>query len=461
MSTVATQPVRRPAVAGMFYPGDAAALARDIRGYLQEPREPTFRAGFPKAVIVPHAGYIYSGSVAASAYSLLRSARGTVKRVVLLGPCHRVAARGLALPGAAAFETPLGRVPIDERAVAELADLPQVVSHPAAHAQEHSLEVQVPFLQEVLGDFRLVPLAVGFAAVEDVAAVIGRLWGGPETLIVVSSDLSHYHPYRQAVAIDRSTVDAILAYRTDIEHDQACGATPVIGLLIAAKARGLVPELLDLRNSGDTAGGRDRVVGYASIAFWEPSQAGYGDEHGRTLVGLARSGIASALGAGAEPAVPGDPWLAEHRATFVTLTKGGSLRGCIGTLEAHRPLGVDVVENARSAAFRDPRFPRVAADELASLQVEVSLLSHPSAIEFADHDDLVAQLVPGADGLILAAEGRRGTFLPQVWESLPDPEQFLAHLKQKAGLAPSIPTRRCQVWRYRVLKWKESEFRDP
>jgi len=275
---------------------------------------------------------------------------------------------------------------------------------------------------------------------------------------VISSDLSHYHPYREATAIDRGTVESILAYRTDIEHEQACGATPVSGLLIAAKKHGLLPELLDLRNSGDTAGGRDRVVGYASIAFWEPAQAGYGDEHGRTLVGLARSGIVSALGCAA-PTTAGDPWLSEHRATFVTLTKNGDLRGCIGSLEAHRPLGVDVVENARAAAFRDPRFPQVTAREIDAIQVEVSLLSQPSALEFADHDDLVAQLAPGLDGLILAAEGRRGTFLPQVWESLPEPEQFLAHLKQKAGLSPSTPTRRCQVWRYRVLKWKESEFK--
>jgi len=442
----------------MFYPGDAATLARDIRAYLEEPREPGFRPGFPKAIIAPHAGYMYSGSVAASAYSLLKSARGTVKRVVLLGPCHRVAARGLALPGVSAFETPLGRVPIDEDAVAALKGMPQVVTQPVAHAQEHSLEVQVPFLQEVLGEFKLVPLAVGFASAQDVADVIEKLWGGPETLIVISSDLSHYHPYREATAIDRATVESILAYRTDIEHEQACGATPVSGLLITAKKHGLLPELLDLRNSGDTAGGRDRVVGYASIAFWEPAQVGYGDEHGRTLVGLARSGIVSALG-GAAPTTAGDPWLSEHRATFVTLTKNGDLRGCIGSLEAHRPLGVDVVENARAAAFRDPRFPQVTAREIDAIQVEVSLLSQPSALEFADHDDLVAQLAPGLDGLILAAEGRRGTFLPQVWESLPEPEQFLAHLKQKAGLSPSTPTRRCQVWRYRVLKWKESELK--
>lgn len=447
-------PVRRPAVAGLFYPAAGGALGREVNDYLDAVREPSLRPGTPKAVIVPHAGYVYSGPVAASAYALLRPARGRVKRVVLLGPCHRVAARGLALPGVAAFETPLGRVPVDEEASQAIAGLPQVEVSPAAHALEHSLEVQLPFLQTVLGDFAVLPLAVGYASERDVAEVIERLWGGPETLVVVSSDLSHYHPYAQAQSIDRATVNAILAYETGIDHEQACGATPVRGLLRVAAAKGLVPELLDLRNSGDTAGSLDRVVGYASIAFWAPGEAAYGDEHGETMVSLARASIASALGDAAS-AAPQAAWLEEHRATFVTLTRAGELRGCIGTLEARRPLSEDVAANARAAALSDPRFPPVRLSELDAIRVEVSLLSPTAPIEFSDHDDLIGQLRPGEDGLVLACDGRRGTFLPQVWESLPEPERFVAELKRKAGLAPTASTRRCQVWRYRVQKWRE------
>lgn len=449
--------VRPPAVAGTFYPGERDALARDVVAMLDEARERALGPGFPKAVIVPHAGYVYSGPVAANAYALLRPARGVVRRVILLGPCHRVAVRGLALPGADAFDTPLGRVPVDADAASLARTLPQVSDFPPTHAQEHSLEVQLPFLQEVLGEFRLVPLVVGAASVDDVAEVIDRLWGGPETLVVISSDLSHYHPYDEARAMDRSTVNAIMAMRTDIDHEQACGATPVTGFLAVAQRRGLKPELLDLRNSGDTAGGRGRVVGYASIAFSDGDLAVYGEEHGRTLVKVARGGIASALGGQGAQAVP-EPWLLEQRATFVTLKQAGELRGCIGSLQAHRPIGADVEANARAAAFSDPRFKPLAAPELDGIEVEVSVLSSPLRVLFADHEELVAQLRPGVDGLILSAGERRGTFLPQVWEQLHEPETFLAHLKRKAGLTEAFPTRRCAVWRYQVRKWSEREL---
>ncbi len=452
--------VRPPAVAGMFYPGERSALAQDVEAMLDEANERPLGPGFPKALIVPHAGYIYSGPIAANAYALLKSARGIVRRVVLLGPCHRVAVRGLALPGADAFDTPLGRVPIDADAASLARSLAQVSDFPPTHAQEHSLEVQLPFLQTVLGEFSLVPLVVGAATADDVAEVIERLWGGPETLIVISSDLSHYHPYDEARKMDQATVDAIVAMRTEIDHEHACGATPVTGFLAAARRRGLQPELLDLRNSGDTAGGAGRVVGYASLAFWEGELSAYDEDHGRALLKLARNGIASALKLQdtlAPDAAP-EPWLQEHRATFVTLKEAGALRGCIGTLQARRPLGADVDANARAAALSDPRFAPLTAQDLGGIEVEVSVLSSPKRILFADHQELVAQLRPGVDGLILAAAEQRGTFLPQVWEQLPDPETFLAHLKRKAGLTEEFPTRRCAVWRYQVTKWSERKL---
>jgi AmmeMemoRadiSam system protein B/AmmeMemoRadiSam system protein A len=449
--------VRPAAVAGLFYPGNQVALARDVLTMLDETRDPPLVPGFPKGLIVPHAGYIYSGHVAANAYALLRPAAGIVKRVVLLGPCHRVAVRGLALPGASAFDTPLGMVEIDAEAVKALAGLPHVVEYAPTHAQEHSLEVQLPFLQQILRDFKLVPLVVGAATAAQVAEVIERLWGGPETLFVISSDLSHYQAYDAARAIDGRTVQAILDFRTDIDHHQACGATPVTGFLTAARTRGLSVELLDVRNSGDTAGGRDRVVGYASFAFWD-GRRDYEDEHGRTLLGLARSSVGQALGSGTVE-VPEEPWLREKRATFVTLTQEGRLRGCIGSLQPMRPLGEDVVANAANAALADRRFSPLAASELRSIEMEVSLLSVPTLVQFADAAELITQLRPGIDGLILAADGRRGTYLPQVWESIPDPVQFLASLKQKAGVPADTRLTRCQVWRYQVRKWKESELK--
>jgi AmmeMemoRadiSam system protein B len=259
------QDVRPAAVAGMFYPDAPDRLAGDVRSYLAHASSGAART--PKALIVPHAGYVYSGPIAASAYALVAPLRDTVKRVVLLGPAHRVAVRGLATTGATAFETPLGEVRIDIHGVATALAFAQVTVSDAAHAYEHALEVQLPFLQTVLRDFALVPFAVGHVTTGEVAEVVDALWGGPETLLVVSSDLSHYHPYAEAKRIDRATADAILAMSPTLDHEQACGATPINGLLQCARKRGLVPTLLDLRNSGDTAGDRTRVVGYASFAF--------------------------------------------------------------------------------------------------------------------------------------------------------------------------------------------------
>lgn len=261
--------IRPPAVAGMFYPGNQRELAQNLSQMLGAAASAAPERVVPKAIIAPHAGYIYSGPIAASVYALLAPARGLIQRVVLLGPTHRVAVRGLALPGVSAFATPLGAVEIDRPAVEALRQLPQVVVSAEAHALEHSLEVHVPFLQTILDEFTLVPLAVGHAGQREVAEVLDRLWGGPETLIVVSSDLSHYLPYGDAQAVDRATARAILDLATDISHEQACGATPVTGLTLAARQRGLEPELIDLRNSGDTAGDRDRVVGYGAFAFYD------------------------------------------------------------------------------------------------------------------------------------------------------------------------------------------------
>jgi len=456
----AGEKIRRPAVAGAFYPGDSEALSRELVEMLEQTVEDAPAPAFPKLVIVPHAGYIYSGPVAASAYDRLRTARGIVTRVVLLGPAHRVPVRGLALPGAAAFDTPLGRIPIDAEAAARIRDLEQVVESPQAHALEHSLEVQLPFLQRVLGQFALVPLVVGEATAQEVAQVLERLWGGPETLIVISSDLSHYLPYEEARRTDGITAKAILGFDTGISHEQACGATPIAGALIVARQHGLTPQLLDLRNSGDTAGGKGQVVGYASFAF-SAGDAQFGPEHGKVLLRLARASIGGALGANPEPAIPDSLWLKIARATFVTLKKDGDLRGCIGSLEAYRPLGEDVIANARAAAFQDPRFAPLSRQEFdaqgsGAIDIEVSLLSTPRRILFEDHADLIRQLRPGTDGIILECEGRRATFLPQVWEGLRDPEQFLAHLKQKAEIPANVRTARCKVLRYGALKWSEA-----
>jgi AmmeMemoRadiSam system protein B/AmmeMemoRadiSam system protein A len=448
--------IRPAAVAGWFYPGNPRELEASVRRYLAKAvaESATEQGSVPKAIIVPHAGYMYSGPVAATAYARLAPARGTITRVVLLGPCHRVPVRGLALSGADAFATPLGDVPIDRDTCTRLAELRQVEVFDASHAQEHSLEVHLPFLQVVLGRFNLVPLAVGDATEMEVAEVLERAWDGPETLIVISSDLSHYLPYDAARAIDAATAQAIV--RLDggaIGRDQACGRVPVKGLLALARRKGLSVQQVDLRNSGDTAGSRDQVVGYGSWLFFEESPApakksGEGSalakaramlkRHGGALLGIAARSIAHGLAHDRPVPVALDAVAEELRArgaAFVTLKRNGNLRGCIGSPEAHRPLATDVAENAYRAAFKDPRFPRLGPHEQDGLDLSVSVLTAPEPMHFRDQKDLLAQLRPGEDGLIIADGPARALFLPSVWEQLPQVETFLAHLKRKAGLA--------------------------
>jgi hypothetical protein len=258
--------IREPAVAGMFYPDDPATLRRMIDDFLSEAT--TNNAPPPKAIIAPHAGYIYSGPVAASAYARLRTIRHKITRVVLLGPSHRVAFAGLAASSATFFRTPLGDIPLDTSVIDTLDDLPQLHLLDQAHLQEHSLEVHLPFLQMSLDHFQLIPLVVGDATAEEVAEVLERLWGGEETLIVISSDLSHYHDYATAQHLDSKTATAIEEFKAEgISSDGACGRNPVKGLLLLARRKGMRVETLDLRNSGDTAGPRDQVVGYGAWAF--------------------------------------------------------------------------------------------------------------------------------------------------------------------------------------------------
>ena len=485
---------RPAAVAGAFYPADAPALQRTVLAYLAEARpadddRPLLLTGpapaSPKLLLVPHAGYIYSGAVAARAYARLGAARSRIRRVVLLGPTHRVAVRGLAAPTVVAFETPLGRVMIDRDALDRLADLPQVVASDRVHAQEHSLEVQLPFLQTVLAPgFTLVPLAVGEASADEVAQVLERLWGGDETLIVISSDLSHFQPYAAAQALDRATVDRILQLDDRLDHGQACGATPLRGALRVARRHGLQPVLLDLRNSGDTAGDRARVVGYAAVAFLQAGGAAQPGAQpgaalganpganpdtnaaanpadnpaalGAALLSRARNAIAGSLGLAITPE-PWHPSLAKPGASFVTLLHQGELRGCIGTLVAEHPLEDDVRQRALGAAFHDTRFEPVTADEWPGLSVEVSVLDAPQPLPVASEADACQRLRPGIDGVLLEWHGHRATFLPQVWDQLPRPADFLAALKRKAGLAADFWAPDVRLSVYGVQKFSETE----
>ncbi len=460
--TAAALRTRKPFVADAFYPAAAEDLRAALATYLGPATAAAPSAPIPKAIIAPHAGYVYSGSIAASAYARIAPAADRIRRVVLLGPSHRVAFRGLALPTVEAFETALGPITIDTDAFALVTGLPGVQLRDDAHAAEHSLEVHLPFLQATLPSFKLVPIVVGDATPTEVAAVLDALWGGPETLIVISSDLSHYENYATAQRMDAETSRAIEALAVNgISDHGACGRRPIRGLLELARRRGLRATAIDVRNSGDTAGGKDRVVGYGSYVFEEggtplppdTTETPLDSATRATLHKLARDVIRKGAEGGlqAEPTVSLNkpaPVLQAIRATFVTLNANGRLRGCIGSLQARFPLVQDVARNAFRSAFADPRFPRVTPPEVDGLETKISLLSTPVELQFASEGDLVAKLQPGIDGLILQDGTHRGTFLPQVWEQIPAPADFFHRLKNKAGLPPDHWSPTVRVWRY-------------
>ncbi len=455
--------VRTAAVAGQFYPRDPGRLAAQIDGYLADGRSAPDREppvlgprGTDRlvAIVVPHAGTIYSGPTAGYAYAVIDPA--AVQRVVLLGPAHYVAVDGIGISGASAWRTPLGDVPLDGALAADLrAQFDAVVPADAAHAPEHSLEVQLPFLQRVLDPgWQLVPLIVGPSLADEVGAVIAHCAARPGTLIVVSTDLSHYLDHESALAADAATIRTIVARDAGgLRARDACGRNPLRGLLAAAAAADWQVRLLDSRTSGDTAGDRDRVVGYAAFAV-TAGRVPAGPEAARippgsrlALLGLARRVIEQALHTGRRPrlaadgwiegeVMPDDPVLRQRGAAFVTLrSPQGELLGCIGSLAPRQSLAADVAEHAYDAAFGDPRFPSMTPDRARGMVIDISVLSPTREFPCSGYADLLERLRAGS-GVVVQADRHRATFLPAVWEQLPQPARFLAALWRKAGMAP-------------------------
>ncbi|HMI97126.1 MAG TPA: AmmeMemoRadiSam system protein B [Micropepsaceae bacterium] len=445
------QSVQPAGVAGKFYPSDPGELAAGVDGCLARAAPPPL---IPKAVIAPHAGHIYSGDIAAAAYRLLAQRKGVIKRVVLLGPNHRQPVRGMAVSPADAWATPFGPLPVDTLTRDLLARQFEVAVTPDPFVNEHSLEVHLPFIHRALGEVEILPILVGQTPRDRVSKLLEALWGGPETAIIVSSDLSHFHDYATCQAKDGETTAAIERLQpAGCDGDRACGRFAIHGLLDQAQRRDLRVTALDVRNSGDTRGLHERVVGYGSFAFEYALTAQLDAATRNLLLDVVRHTVrygAHHDGAplkvqfkGAVPAM-----LRAQRASFVTIKIGDSLRGCRGSLAAHRPLFDDVVDNARKSAFDDPRFPPLTPAELEQIHLHISILSTPRHIPCESEAELARALRPDVDGLIIRDGDRRAIFLPSVWSGIPDPVNFIRNLKRKAGLAPDHWSASFQAFRF-------------
>jgi len=475
-SASGAETVRKPVCAGTFYPAEPRELRALIDRLSQAARAPAqdLPEGLSlRALVLPHAGYPYSGPTAAYASRVVPENR--FKTVLLMGPDHFVGFRNAAIPAVQAFQSPLGEIPLHPGTTGLLKQPDLFQPLPPDRDREHSLEVVLPFLQTWLKSFQLIPVVVGRADIDRLCSALLPLVDR-ETLVVASSDLSHFLPYADAQAKDRKTIDAILALdrRAVLESENAaCGAQPLGILLTMASRFGWRPVLLNYLNSGDTAGDRSRVVGYAAIAFFgDPAMPAMKDppqplapEKGQVLVRLARSTLMEKFGCPLPPreadqlrSALSDPVFQTPCGTFVTLKQQGQLRGCIGNLSASDPLAEGVRRNAVNAAFHDPRFSPLTARELDQVVIEVSVLTEPRPLEFSDPEDLLHKLRPNIDGVILRKGYASATFLPQVWEQLPQKEDFLGHLCLKAGLPRDAWKRSTlEVSTYQVQYFEEHE----
>lgn len=484
--------LKHSAVAGSFYPADPEQLNTFCLDLLAA--NPCLGSK-PKAIIVPHAGFIYSGAIAALAFNRLQPYLADYKRIIIFGPAHREGFDYLAALNATQWRTPLGNVNLDTDYTAQLVKEGWLQYFNQAHQQEHSLEVQLPFLQCIsLQNTPIIPIVVGRAPIARSVSLMQWLLKDEHNLLVISTDLSHFQPYSQAVLTDRQTISKISVFDSDISSSQACGCYPLNALLQAAQQLQLGIEPLGYCNSGDSAGNNDAVVGYAAFALTardsalgEPSHnqqfdpstieltKGYSAAQKEQMLAIARQAIVQRLTENDTTAqshlqpttlayhrLNQAAYLQRQRSCFVSLKAPAKqppnplqLRGCIGNLEPSGTLLESIRRNANLAAFEDHRFLPLHTDELDSLVIEICILSPAQVLKVSTEAELLTRLRPGVDGLILRCNSQQATFLPSVWQQLPDPQQFVAHLKSKAGLAADFWSQDMQCFIYQGINFSE------
>lgn len=446
--------VRQPVFAGAWYPGNAEELKATLDEYFSSVEEQEIN-GKIRALIVPHAGYAYSGRVAATGFKHLKDDYETV---IIMGPSHRYALSGASIMNFTHYATPLGEVKLSPKAE-KLWKEKFIKPIPEADKEEHSIEIELPFLQEKLRNFELVPIVVGMVDVYNFSQALTKVID-EKTLIVVSADLSHYHPYDEAVRLDTYCTDAIT--RLDINGLSQCeidAPWAVASLMLIARQKGWKAKLLIYKNSGDVTGDKKSgVVGYSAIVFYEEELT---SEEKDFLIKLARSTLEDYLREGKRPVVITEqltPNLKKIQGCFVTLHKNGQLRGCIGHILPQEELYNCVIDNAINAALHDPRFKPVTQDELKDITLDISVLSVPSQLDYSSPEDLLDKLRPLVDGVVLKQGWNQATYLPQVWEQIPDKKEFLSSLCAKAGLKTDCwKEKELQVYTYQALVFAEGE----
>ncbi len=451
--------VRNPAVAGLFYSANKKELIADIDSYLGDGIKEF--EGLPKILIVPHAGYVYSGKVAAKAYSPLKKYAKKIKKVILLGPSHNVSFDGVALSSNNFFLTPLGRVKIDKDINQQLATKKGFVYNNKAHKNEHSLEVQLPFLQRILKNFTIVPLVYGKTSPKDLASSLLPYVNRDDVLLVVSADLSHYHSYDEAQKMDIATLAKIESKEANVDNHHSCGASGINTALEIAKKINLLPKVLTLINSGDVMGDKSSVVGYGAWAFEEGETIAlsyelanlqdFADEYGQEMLKIAKKSLEMAVLSEKKYKVLRQDYadkLFDKGASFVTLEKNDELRGCVGSLVAEEAIALDIAQNTYSAALEDNRFLPILPEELDEILVSISLLTSYEEIDFENEGDLLTKIKANEDGLLILDGSRQALFLPSVWKKMPNKQDFWESLKLKAGISPRYWSDNIQVYRF-------------
>ena len=461
-------PVRDAAVAGLFYPADVYQLDQDVDGYLEHVASDN--SGMPQIIIVPHAGYQYSAQVASYAYKRLEPYKDKIKNVFLLGPSHNIHVDGVALSTAKSFRTPLGNVKTNSKQTNELLSYKLFKFNDTAHRKEHSLEVQLPFLQKTLSDFKIIPMLYGRANPVQIANALIPYIQRSDSILVISADLSHYQDYKSANKTDSETAQMI-ADEIEIDHHRSCGATAINTAMIAAKEMGFVPKLLNMVNSGDVSSDKDRVVGYGAWIYETPDikpelqgieleQANlqnFARHNKNELLSIVKQSLEKAV-KNNEQYVPQredfNNFLFNKGASFVTLTKQDKLRGCIGSLMPEKAIAVDIANNTYQAALKDNRFQPVTEKELPQINYSISFLTSFEEIKFNSYAELLSKIEPKVDGILIKDGKRQGVFLPSVWQTIPDKEEFFSELKIKAGLSPSYWSNNLRAFRFRTVEIK-------